>query len=71
MLLQLQQMIAARQSRQMPVKHQQQPPVTVILQPVNAAPGVAQFKGNGRPSFSVMTHDHASVRITKILHTSM
>ena len=45
-LLQLQQMSAARQSEQMPVEHQQQPPATVVFEAMLPIVGVAQREGH-------------------------
>lgn len=44
-LLQLQQVSAARQSEQMPVEHQQQPPATVVLEAMLPTLGIPQRKG--------------------------
>ena len=47
-LLQLQQVSAARQSEQMPVEHQQQPPATVVFEAVFPIAGVPQHEGYRR-----------------------
>jgi hypothetical protein len=47
-LLQLQQVSAARQSEEMPVEHQQQPPAAVVFEPMLPPAGVAQGEGHGR-----------------------
>jgi hypothetical protein len=53
-LLQLQQVPAARQSAQMAVKHQQQPVPPVVLETMDPAIGVRKREGDGRMADHVL-----------------
>jgi hypothetical protein len=58
-LSQLRQVLAARQSTQMAMEHQQQPMPAVVCQSMKLAVRIGQFESNGRCSFSVV-HDLTS-----------
>lgn len=49
-LPQLQQVSSARQSEQVPMQHQEQPPTSVVIRSVNPALGITQLKGYRWPA---------------------
>ena len=49
-LPQLQQVSSARQSEQVPMQHQEQPPTSVVIKSVNPALGISQLKGYRWPA---------------------
>ena len=52
-LLQLQQVLAAGESGEVPMEHHQQPSPAIVLQPMQPAAGVAQLERHGVRSFSI------------------